>query len=84
MSHDFLNLSKKQFCILLKVLDNNGLNAVEYHNNLIYYPVNKITGKDSKEVENYLNKNSIIYFKIIIKNLKLLVSRGCDHINRSK
>ena len=53
MSHDFLNLSKKQFCILLKVLDNNGLNAVEYHNNLIYYPVNKITGKDSKEVENY-------------------------------
>ncbi len=56
MSHDFLNLSKKHmewYCILLKVLDNNGLNAVEYHNNLIYYPVNKTTGKDSKEVENY-------------------------------
>ena len=33
----------------------NSLNifAVEYHKNLIYYPVNKITGKDWKEVENY-------------------------------
>ncbi len=58
MSHDFLNLSKKQFCILLKVLENSGLNAVEYHNNLIYYPVNKITGKDSKEVK--MNSNKLI------------------------
>jgi hypothetical protein len=42
---------------------------MEYHINLIYYPLNKITGKNSKEVENYFNKNSIIYFKIIIRNL---------------
>jgi hypothetical protein len=54
MSKDFLNLSKKPYCILLKVLEDNRQNAEDYHNNLIYYPVNKITGKDSKEVNNFL------------------------------
>jgi hypothetical protein len=43
-------------------------------------PVNKVTGKDSIEVENYFNKIGIIYFKIIIKNLKLF---ECKNVIKS-
>jgi hypothetical protein len=50
MPNNFLNLTKKTYCILLKVLPDFQLNEERYHNNLIYYPVNRITGKDSKEV----------------------------------
>lgn len=51
----FLDLRKSTLCILLKVLDTE-FNKSEYHNNLIYYPVDRITGKDFEEV-NFNLKN---------------------------
>ena len=51
MQNNFLNLTKTTFCILLKVLPDIHINEERYHNNLIYNPVNRITGKDSKEVK---------------------------------
>ena len=42
---------KSTYCILLKVIPDKAINTIEeYHNQLIYYPINSITGKDSQEV----------------------------------
>ena len=46
-----IDLRKSTFCILLKVAPDPNINKEDqYHNYLIYYPIDRIIGVDSKEV----------------------------------
>ena len=51
----FLDLRKTTFCLLLKVIADSNINKEDqYNSSLIYYPIDRIVGIDSKEVSNFV------------------------------
>ena len=57
-----IDLRRSTFCILLKVVPDLNINKDDqYHNYLIYYPIDRIIDVDSKEVQKIQRRFKILY-----------------------